>query len=205
MSIKSGMNSNPKVKKIPLWLGNSIEIIGTLLGLFFLFLSLNFYSLKKLFFLLISWLCFWYFTHCLAHYIVGRLFGVKFLYYYIGKSAILKLKIPIFEPFKLIPVLGLKTKAESLRRISNKRLTIFYSSGALSSMFSPTITLFFAAELSIFLFLLFITLSNILFTLTFSSKVGDLRRARQFIKVKFVDCSDCSERLTLDFGKNGLR
>ncbi|MEM4472549.1 MAG: hypothetical protein QXK03_02885 [Archaeoglobaceae archaeon] len=169
---------NSRVRKIPIWLGNVIEIIGISIAFYFLFLSLNFVSFKKLLFLLISWTCFWYFTHCLAHYVVGKLFGIEFLYYYIGKSAILKLKIPIFKPFKLIPVLGLKTKPESVKRISKKKVAIFYASGALFSMFSPAITLLFATEFFVFLFLLILTLSNIFFTLIFSPKIGDFWKVK---------------------------
>lgn len=177
--------------KIPLWLGNLIEVLGTLLGICFLLLSLSFHSIGKFFLLLISWIFLWYFTHCLAHYIVGRLFGIEFLYYYIGKSAILKLKIPIFEPFKFVPVLGLKIKTESLKRISKKKVAIFYSSGALSSMFLPAITLFFAD--SAFLFLLFLTIFNIFFTFIFSFKVGDLMKAIRALN--FSVCATFNNRL----------
>ncbi|MCS7121348.1 MAG: hypothetical protein NZ895_01920 [Archaeoglobaceae archaeon] len=160
------------VKKLPVWLGNLIEVAGITFGSIVLLLD------RSLLSLLISWFCFWYFSHCITHYIVGKIFGIKFLYYFVGKSAILKLNLQIFKFFKIFPVLGIKVDKDSIKRVSKKRKAIFYSSGAFASMFSPIICLFFTKDFTSFLILATLTVLNIAFTLIFSSKVGDLYKAR---------------------------
>src|SRR3989304_6091627 len=40
----------------------------------------------------LCWLLLWFFTHDLAHFLVGMVAGVRFSHYYLGRSDILKLK-----------------------------------------------------------------------------------------------------------------
>lgn len=173
--------------KIPLWLGNSIEITG----LFFGFLSLYLVefmpnSLQKFLLLLISWFCFWFFSHCLAHFVVGRILGAKFLYYFLGPSALVKLNLPVLLFFfKRFPVLGIKIDKESLKNISRKKRALIFASGAFASMISPSISLFYSLNLEIWIsgFIGLITAANIVFTLYFSTKFGDLQKAIRELEI----------------------
>ncbi len=78
-----------------------------------------------------------------------------------------------------IPVLGLKIDKHTLESVSPNKARIMYASGAVSSMLLPLLVLPVAYVISIpvgVVFTLF-TLANILFTIYFGSRVGDLHRA----------------------------
>ncbi len=169
-------------RKIDLWIGNTIEVTGIILGLIILFsVDLIPYYVFKLLALLFSWFCFWYFSHCIAHYIVGKILNINFLYYYVGRSGLIKLELPIISHiFRFIPVLGIKIDRASLRKVSKQRIAIMYISGALASMLCPLVSLTYSLiNLDYYTTLLIgiLTLTNILFTLHFSSKVGDFSKA----------------------------
>lgn len=167
-------------RRLPVWLGNTIEILGLFFGI--LLISLFDHSPYELqiIALFVSWFCFWYFSHCLAHYIVGKALGLRFKYYFVGKSSITKLNSPLNPLFKNFPVLGIKVDSETLKGLSKNKKFVFYSSGAIASMLTPAICLIPALRMgeTIFGFMLLLTVGNVLLTLIFSPKVGDLFRAR---------------------------
>ena len=130
---------------------------------------------------LIAWFCLWFFSHDLAHHIVGRILGVTFRYYFLGRSAIIKLGIPIVsESMRVVPVLGLKIDKPSLSSIPASRVRAMYASGAVSSMFLPWLTIpaAYAVGLPLGILITMLTLANDVFTLYFSVQVGDLHHAR---------------------------
>lgn len=169
-------------------LGNAIEITGLSYAILSLFLVNPVpHPLQKLMLLLTSWFCFWFFSHCLAHFVVGRIFGVNFLYYFVGKSSLIKLNLPFISFFaKIFPVLGIKMDKASFKNLSPKKQAVVFASGALASMISPLICLIYAIiylEAWIGGFLSVMTTGNIVFTLIFSAKVGDLSKARKSLRV----------------------
>jgi hypothetical protein len=173
--------------RIDLWTGNTIEVAGISLG-FILMFYLNFlsdYPLKVLL-LIISWLCFWYFPHCLAHYIAGRILGIKFQYYFVGTSSLIKMGLPLVTPIiRAIPVLGIKIDKASTLNISRYRMAIMYSSGVLASMLCPLIPFIYSLIYLDYLAKSFtgvLTFSNIIFTIYFSFKVGDFSKAMKALR-----------------------
>ena len=169
---------------ISTWAGTVIEITGLNIGFAFLYLtSLTSIPILKFVALLFSWFCFWNFSHRLAHFIVGKLLGIRFLYYFIGRSSLVKLKFPIITSLiKPIPVLGIKIDKSSLKNTSRYGRSITYASGALASMLSPLIPFFYAliyTEQLIAILIGILTIGNIIFTLYFSSKVGDFYKAKK--------------------------
>jgi len=168
-------------RRLSLMQGASLCVVGIMVGLLFLFaapqvrpLSLGF------FFLLGAWLCLWFFSHDLAHHVVGRVLGVGFRYYFFGRSAITKLRLPVVsELSSKIPVLGLKIDKHTLKSVSPNKARIMYASGAISSMLLPLLVLPTAYVISTPVGILFtlLTLANSIFTIYFSSHVGDLHRA----------------------------
>ena len=132
-------------------------------------------------FVLVSWFCLWFFSHDLAHHIVGRVVGVSFRYYFLGRSAITKMSLPIASNLlNVVPVLGLKIDRSSLKSVSPNRARAMYASGALFSMFLPWVVIptGFAVALPVGILLTLLTVGNDVFTLYFSPKVGDLHHAR---------------------------
>lgn len=167
-----------------MWAGNGVEGAGIFFGAITLYLvNLLYNPLHRLLALFVSWLCFWYFSHCLAHYIVGRLLGVNFLYYYVGRSSLIKLNIKsISFVMKFVPVLGIKIDKTSFNNVSKYRRAATYASGAFASMLTPIIPLIYSAihlDMLTTLILSVMTFGNIIFTLYFSSRIGDLSRARR--------------------------
>lgn len=167
-------------RRLPIWIGNTIEILGLFFGTILILFSNHFTFLLQILAIFVAWFCFWYFSHCLAHYLIGKALGLKFKYYFVGKSSITKLNSPISVLFKKLPVLGIKVDPETLGRLSKNKKFVFFSSGALASMLTPTICLIPALQMGKIIFgsILLLTVGNILFTLIFSPKFGDLSKAR---------------------------
>jgi hypothetical protein len=125
-----------------------------------------------------------FFPHCLAHYLVGRLTGVRFDYYSVGKSGVAKLRLPFVSVLgRMLPVLTLKVNRSSLRSVNRERVSAMFKAGAVASMLLP----FVAACASIHhlpstlsLTLVLVATANLLFDLYYSPKAGDFARAKSF-------------------------
>ncbi len=171
--------------KIPVLLGNTIEVLGTIFALYLILTAPDVPDTFLRFILyLISWGCLVFFPHDLAHFIVGRLVGVRFSYYFLGKSSVTKLKMPLLGAIAArVPVPTLKIERCSLRSVSRGGRTAMFASGAVASMILP----FFAATASIghismplSAALLLISLANVGFDIYYSPKVGDISRAKSY-------------------------
>ena len=171
-------------RRLSLAQGASLCSVGVLFGLALL-LAVPFAELLfvRILLSLASWFCLWFFSHDLAHHLVGKIFGIRFSYYYIGRSSITKLRIPVIsEVLAKIPVLGIKIDSTSLAEVAPSRRGLMHASGAVSSMILPWIVVSTVYRLEPFwvgaLFTL-LTIGNMIFTFYFSSRVGDLYRARR--------------------------
>ena len=171
-------------RRLSLGQGASLCAFGVLAGLAFLIATPRVKNLPAQFLLLLGvWVFLWFFSHDLTHQLVGGIAGVKFRYYFLGRSAITKLKLPVISTLaKSIPILGLKLDKQSLEALSKNRVRLMYSSGTIASMLFPFIVLPEAYMIKTLLgvFFTLLTLTNLLFTIYFSSRAGDLRRAFTF-------------------------
>ena len=172
-----------KRRKFTLAQGAGISILGLAAGTISLALaSIKTMLLFRVILLLFAWFTLWFFSHDLAHHITGQLVGIKFRYYYLGKSAIRKLNLPITpQLINRIPVLVLKVDHESLRQATPRSQSAMFASGAIVSIILPWLIIPASFSLGPILGLLFLALvvGNDLFTLYFSPKTGDLYRARK--------------------------
>ena len=172
-----------KRRKFTLAQGAGISILGLAAGTISLALaSIKTMLLFRVILLLFAWFTLWFFSHDLAHHITGQLVGIKFRYYYLGKSAIRKLNLPIIpQLMNRIPVLVLKVDRESLKHATARSRRTMYASGAIVSMILPWLIIPESFSLGPTLGLLFLALviGNDVFTLYFSPKTGDLYRARK--------------------------
>jgi len=169
-------------RRLSLAQGASLCVFGLLVGLALLIAAprVKLFPLNALF-VLVSWFCLWFFSHDLAHHIVGRVVGVRFRYYFLGRSTITKLSLPIASNLlKAVPVLGLKVDRSSLKSVSPNRARAMYASGALFSMFLPWVVIptGYTVSLPVGILLTLLTVANDVFTLYFSPQVGDLHHAR---------------------------
>ena len=170
-------------RKLSLGQGLSLCIFGLLAGLVFLLVAprIKFFPGQVLL-LLGSWVFFWFFSHDLAHHIIGRIVRVDFRYYFLGRSAITKLKLPFVSRLaRSIPILSLKVDKPSLEGLSQIRIGLMYSAGTFASMLVPFLVLPVALSIQMLLgvFFALLTLANLLFTIYFSSRAGDLSRAHK--------------------------
>ena len=169
-------------RKLSLAQGSSLCTVGVLAGLALLVAAphIRLFPVDVLF-LLAAWFCLWFFSHDLAHCVVGRIVGVGFRYYFLGRSAITKLSLPIASNLlRMVPVLGLKIDKSSLKSVSPNKARAMYASGAISSMFLPWLVIptGFLVGLPVGILLTILTIANVVFTLYFSPRVGDLHHAR---------------------------
>lgn len=163
-------------------MGHLIESAGVLIGIIALVsVAPSLHPLLNLTLLLVAWFSLWFFPHCLAHYLVGMGLGVRFSHYFLGKSSLVKLGLPIASAaMERVPVLGIKVDRRSLDRVSPLRQAVMFASGAAASMVLPATCVIFAldrAPLWVAALLAALTAGNVLFTLYFSPKVGDLSKA----------------------------
>jgi len=171
--------------RLPILLGNLIEMIGLIVALTLLLLAPELHNSLHAFFLyLIALGLLVFFPHCLAHYVVGRLTGIKFEYYRLGKSGVAKLKLPAvsFLGSKL-PVLALKVDRSSIHQANRIGISAMFSAGALVSMAFPFLAV--AASignlpLPLSIILMLLAASNLVFDLYYSPRTGDLARATSF-------------------------
>ena len=169
-------------RRLSLAQGASLCVVRLLIGLALLVASprIRLFPVNVLF-LLVAWFCLWFFSHDLAHHVIGRIVGVGFRYYFLGRSSITKLSLPVVSNLlRIVPVLGLKIDRSSLKSVSPNGARSMYASGAVISMFLPWIVVptGFSVGLSIGILLTLLTMANIVFTLYFSPQVGDLHHAR---------------------------
>jgi hypothetical protein len=160
----------------------SLCVFGVLAGLALLIVAprIRLFPVNALL-VFVGWFCLWFFSHDLAHHVVGRILGVTFRYYFLGRSAIIKLGLPIISKLmRVIPVLGLKIDKPSLNSISPNGVRAMYASGAVSSMFLPWLAVFvgYTISLPFGILITLLTLANDVFTLYFTVQVGDLHHAR---------------------------
>ena len=138
--------------------------------------------LLQLLLFVFAWFALWFFPHDLAHHIVGKIVGIRFQYYYLGKSPIRKLKLPLVsQVMRMLPVLGLKIDKGSLANVSSRARRWMHASGAIASMTIPWIIVPSSLTVKPYWVGIFITLlvsGYVLFTIYFSFKTSDLYRAR---------------------------
>ena len=167
---------------IDLKLGLLLCIIMTLLGF-----VLPIISPKDLIFGLIfnfiAWFLLWFFTHDLAHFIAGYLLGIRFSYFYLGLSNLVR-AIPFKRIKFLFLVLGLKISRKR-SKASKYGFASMYFAGPLASMILPfyvPIYLFlYKYNLLSFIFL-FLSLINLIITLIFSPKYGCIHKGLNKLK-----------------------
>src|SRR2546423_8163303 len=82
---------------------------------------------------------------------------------------------------RVVPGLGLKIGKSRLKSVSPNKVRAMYALGAISSMFLPWVVIptGFSVGLPVGSLLTGLTVANVVFTLYFSPRVGDLHHARR--------------------------
>jgi hypothetical protein len=123
--------------------------------------------------------------HCLTHYIVGRVVGIRFLYYFFSHSALARLPLPLVRPLaQRLPLLTIKVAPYDLLRVPRKRAAAMLASGTVVSMGLPWLAVaygFMQGQPVAATLVAVVAGANVAFTLYFSPRVGDLSRARRVL------------------------
>ena len=169
--------------KIPLAIGNLIEILGTSFAFYLIYAASDIGAVAVRFlFYLLSWMCLVFFPHCLTHFIVGRLVGIRFTHYSLGKSGVARLRMPFVSAIaSKAPLLTLRVDRTSLSSASRGGRAVMFASGATASMIMP----FYAAVASLqhlpiplIIFLIVLSVANLIFDFYYSPRAGDISRIR---------------------------
>lgn len=182
-------SDTPKLRGIPLTFsirrGNLVQILA-ILGSLLILPMLGSHVILNLILMIFSWLILFYFTHGISHYLVGKMLGIGFKEYFIGISNLVRLDIPLIRNVApLIVTIGIRTEKESMRSTSRYRKAWMFRSGALSSMFSPFLVPVYATILGLYIeaiLLYSLSAGNVLFTLYFSPRAGDLWKAKNTLR-----------------------
>jgi hypothetical protein len=161
-------------------LGVSIEIV-CLVGVLAVVLVVPAGTLVALY-ILVAEFAATFLIHCPAHYIVGRILGIRFTNLRVGRTTLARVLPPRAAGLaRLVPILTLSTDRASLSEISKGRAAAMYASGTIASTSSALVVaggatlsepLVYAALAWAF------ALIYLVFDIIFSPRTGDLRRAR---------------------------
>lgn len=165
------------MRKLRLPVGHAVTISGTALGLALLYLATHAVPPLRFVLTLSSFFALWYFPHTLSHFIVGRLLGINFSYYFLGKTGLRRLikfvgRIPI-------PVLGIRINRDSFDGVARWRKRIMFLSGVFASMFLPVLCLVVPQPYPYNMVISLIVFGNMGFTFPTSYLVGDVWKARR--------------------------
>jgi len=165
------------VVKISLHLGHAVAVLGTLGGFISLYFATHTLASARFVFTVMTFFSLWYFPHTLFHYIVGKLLGINFSYYFVGRTNLRKLIKPVGKiP---IPLLGIKIDRNSFGKVGKWRKRMMFLAGVFASMFLPTLCLIVSQSYPYNIVVLFIAFGNIVFTFPTSYLVGDIWKARK--------------------------
>jgi len=163
-----------------------ISIVNTLSLICIVLILIASYEARKIDYpirilpLIICWFSMVYFPHCLAHYIVGRLFGVEFSHYTLSRSMLSKSGIPIISRmFSVRVFLTLRIK-----RRARRGMFPMFISGPIASMLSPLAVVYitYTYDKTSANILAILTILNIVFSGYFSYRNGCIRKAINSLK-----------------------
>jgi hypothetical protein len=127
-----------------------------------------------------------YLVHCPAHYVVGRLVGIRFRNIRLGRTTLAKaLPARYADLARLFPILTLSTDKDSLAQASKGRAAAMYASGTVASVSSA----FVIAGVATFTEALLpaaiawlVAIGYLMFDVVFSPKSGDIMKARAALR-----------------------
>jgi hypothetical protein len=134
--------------------------------------------------MLLAWVLLYFCSHAIAHWLVGRALGIRFLFYTVGGTG-----NPAGWPpglrwiFEHLPFLGVQTEKLSMRAARPAARALMWSAGVSSSAILPTVGAFWAWRNGVpwgggfFLFALFWSLGTL--ASNWTSATGDYSKARR--------------------------
>ena len=123
-----------------------------------------------------------YLIHCPAHYVVGRLLGIRFASMRVGRTTLARALPPRLSGFaQLFPIFTLRTDKQSLANAGKDRASAMFASGTIASILSAFAVAAWVtpgSSLPLFVASWAVAVGYLTFDLVFSPRSGDLMRAR---------------------------
>jgi hypothetical protein len=164
--------------------GNISQIAGILAACFALSASRTAHSTAiAVLAMVLGWVLLYFSSHAIAHWLVGRLAGIRFLFYTVGGTGNPQGWPPGLRwIFEHLPFFGVQTEKLSMQNVSPRARALMWSAGVTSSAIIPTLGAFWAWRSgvpwsgSFFLFALFWALGTL--ASNWTSRTGDYSKAR---------------------------
>jgi hypothetical protein len=171
--------------RLSIAVGNSLQIGGILAACFALSASRSAHSTAiAVITMVLAWVLLYFSSHAIAHWLVGRLVGIRFLFYTVGGTGNPQGWPPGLRwIFERLPFLGVQTEKLSMQKVSPAARALMWSAGVTSSAIIPTLSAFWAWRSGIpwsklfFLFALFWALGTL--ASNWTSRTGDYSKARR--------------------------
>jgi hypothetical protein len=95
--------------------------------------------------MLLAWVLLYFCSHAIAHWLIGRAVGIRFLFYTVGGTANPQgWPIGLRWIFERLPFLGVQTEKFSMQKASPKAKALMWFAGVTSSAITPTLGAFWA-------------------------------------------------------------
>ena len=171
--------------RLSIAVGNTLQIAGMLAACCALSASRSAHSTCiAVITMVLAWVLLYFSSHAIAHWLVGRIVGIRFLFYTVGGTGNPQGWPPGLRwVLERLPFLGVQTEKLSMQNVSPEARAIMWSAGVTSSAIIPTLGAFWAWRSGIpwsrafFLFALFWALGTL--ASNWTSHTGDYSKARR--------------------------
>jgi hypothetical protein len=146
-SLRSAATTKRKIfARLSIAGGNVLQVGGTLAACFSLWVSRStHFTAIAVTAMLLAWVLLYFSSHAIAHYLVGRASGIRFLFYTVGGTGNPEgWPVGLRWIFEHLPFLGVQTDKLSMHSASPRGRALMWSAGVTSSATVPTLSAFVA-------------------------------------------------------------
>ncbi len=187
----NGATLSPRRKifgRLSIVVGNSVQIAGLVAAYLALAAARSAHpALAAVFAMIVGWVLLYFCCHAIAHWVVGRILGIRFVFYTVGGTG-----NPEGWPgglrwlFQHLPFFGVQTEKTSMQKASPMARAIMWSAGVTSSAVVPTLGALWAWHSDVpwsklfFLTALFWAVGTL--ASNWTSRTGDYSKARRALR-----------------------
>ena len=171
--------------RLPIAAGNAIQIGGLIAAAVALGMARSAHSrTTAVLEMLLGWLLLYFCCHALAHWLVGRILGIRFEFYTVGGTGNPEgWPVGVGWVFKHLPFFGVQTEKTSMQNARPMAKAVMWSAGVTSSAVLPTLGSFWAWRLGVphggLFFLFAVGWSAGTLASNWRSQTGDYSKARR--------------------------
>jgi hypothetical protein len=171
--------------RLPIAAGNAIQIGGLIAAAAAIGMARSAHSrTTAVFEMLLGWLLLYFCCHALAHWLVGRILGIRFAFYTVGGTGNPEgWPAGVSWVFKHLPFLGVQTEKTSMQNARPMAKAVMWSAGVTASAIIPTLGSFWAWQLGVphgkLFFLFAVGWSAGTLASNWRSQTGDYSKARR--------------------------